>query len=254
MNFCMKPGKMETSYFYLTPQKSTQFYLVHRINYRITKGEDGGWISGDCCYSWLIFFGNLSALMVDDLVTPCPPGGWNFEFGKSLESQVLDLFGCPVHFSHYFGSLPFILVVDFVWSNFRLTNKSVAIALQSCLGGSPHGFNVKLLKGRSFSFHVCNKIVGLFISSLRNFISKDFHAQLFLRNNGGPNWRKEFWSWQQEENDQWTLVSRKKKEKITFRSSYAVTAQVDKPSLFRRLSYANRDPFVHSSIGQAVGK
>ena len=38
----MKPGKMETSYFYLTPQKSTQFYLVHRINYRITKGEDGG--------------------------------------------------------------------------------------------------------------------------------------------------------------------------------------------------------------------
>lgn len=116
-------------------------------------------------------------------ITPSPPGGWNFEYGKSFASQILDLFGCPDHFSRHFGPRPFILVVDFVRFNFRLSPKSVAIALQSCLGGTPFGFKVSHLKNNCFSFLVCNKDVGLFVYSLKSFICKDFHVKFFLWSN-----------------------------------------------------------------------
>nr|BAD30933.1 hypothetical protein [Oryza sativa Japonica Group] len=101
------------------------------------------------------------------------------------------------------GSSPFILVVDFVRFNFRLTVKSVAIALQACLGGSPHGFSVLSLKANCFSFQVCNKNVGLYVNSFRDFTCKDFHVRFFLWGNGGPNWRREFDLWEKEENDLW---------------------------------------------------
>ncbi len=51
------------------------------------------------------------------------------DYGKALESQILDFFSSPIHFSPHLGSTPFKLVVDFVRFNFRLTTKLVAIAL-----------------------------------------------------------------------------------------------------------------------------
>lgn len=130
-----------------------------------------------------------------------------------------------MHFSRHFGRNPFILVVDFVRFNFHLSPKSVAIALQSCHGGTPFGFMVSLLRNNCFSFLVCNKQVGLFIYSLKNFICKDFHVKFFLWGNGGPNWQKEFISWQKEESDQWTVVSIKKKSAIAPRFSYAAVTK-----------------------------
>lgn len=203
-------------------------------------------------------------MMKEDLITPSPLGGWNFDFGKSFASQVLDLFGCPVHFSPYFSSSPFILVVDFVRFNFRLTVKSVAIALQACLGGSPHGFSVLSLKANCFSFQVCNKNVGLYVNSFRDFTCKDFHVRFFLWGNGGPNWRREFDLWEKEENDLWSVVSYKKKvqHSVNLRANKAVKfqinhslgkRQIDKPSVFKRLFLG--DPFpVHqcSSSGTVV--
>ncbi|EEE54483.1 hypothetical protein OsJ_01595 [Oryza sativa Japonica Group] len=142
-----------------------------------------------------------------ELVTPSPPDGWNFDFGKSFSAQVQNLFNSSVHFSKFFSKRPFFLVVDFIRFNFCLTEKSVAVALQSCLGGTPFGFHVSHLKNNSFCFQVCSKQVGFHILSFKNFISKDFHARFFLWRDGRPNWRWEFSQWQKEEADMWTLVS-----------------------------------------------
>lgn len=90
--------------------------------------------------------------------------------------------------------------------------------------------------------------MGLHIYSLRNFIGKDFHVRFFLWSNGGPNWRKEFLSWQLEEANQWTLVS-KHKRPSGFQQSYASIVRsksknhVGKPSVFKRLLLANGAPF-----------
>lgn len=197
---------------------------------------------------------------MEDLITPAPPNGWNFEYGKSFSSLVSNLFSCPVHFSPFFGSRPFILVVDFSRFNFHLSSKSVAIALQACLGGSPHGFRVKHLKNHCYSFLVCNKNIGLYVNSIRDFTCKDFHVRFFLWGNGGPNWKREYMLWQKEEADCWTLVTRKKSSVKSGTKNAVWVAKgkshIDKPSVFKRLFHANVDPFVRQSfqfIGSSSG-
>uniref|UniRef100_A0A0D9W2E2 DUF4283 domain-containing protein n=1 Tax=Leersia perrieri TaxID=77586 RepID=A0A0D9W2E2_9ORYZ len=144
-----------------------------------------------------------------DLVTPSPPKGWDFTPGKFISSSVQRDFGSTVHFSPWFGSCPFFLVVDFVRFNFHLTPNSIAIALSCCLGGSAHGFLVSHLKGNSFQFQVCSKSVGLLVVSLRNYVCQDYHCRFFLWRDAGPNWKWELSYWEQEEEAQWTIVSRK---------------------------------------------
>lgn len=77
-----------------------------------------------------------------DLITRSPLLGWDFSAGQFFSDNVHRRYGTPVHFSSYFGSRPFLLVVDFLRFNFKLTVKSVAIAHQTYLGGSPFGFKV----------------------------------------------------------------------------------------------------------------
>jgi hypothetical protein len=50
------------------------------------------------------------------------------------------------------------------------------------------------------------------ISALKRITTEHFHVYFHLWKDGGPNWRKEFWKWEEEENS-WTLVSRKRKSK-----------------------------------------
>lgn len=86
------------------------------------------------------------------MVTPAPPGGWNFSPGDAICDEAWHCFRPPVHFSSKFSSVPFRLVVDLPRSNFRLTTSSVALALRAVIGGSPADLSVSLLKDRSFSF------------------------------------------------------------------------------------------------------
>ena len=90
---------------------------------------------------------------------------WDFSPGLAIESQVRDKFGSTVHFSsaNPRSSKEFFLVVSFSSASFPLTEESVALALQSCIGGLSSGFRVLRLSDRRFRFLVASNRVGHFI-------------------------------------------------------------------------------------------
>lgn len=167
------------------------------------------------------------------MVTPSPPGGWDFSPGDRIHDEVFSRFSSPVHFSRFFSRRPFQLVVDFPRASFRLCSSSVGIALRACIGGSPGDLFDCPQKDRSYSFLVCSKAVGIWIYNLCSFICKDFHARFHLWRDGGPNWQKEWMLWCAEQNSEWTLVSRKSKKFDSVhnhsRKSYIKTVIAAKP-------------------------
>uniref|UniRef100_A0A0E0R7M7 Uncharacterized protein n=1 Tax=Oryza rufipogon TaxID=4529 RepID=A0A0E0R7M7_ORYRU len=76
------------------------------------------------------------------MVSPGPPGGWDFSLDDHIGDEVLSRLHSPVHFSRFFSRRPFILVVDFPRSSFRLCSSSAALALRACIGGSPGDLHV----------------------------------------------------------------------------------------------------------------
>jgi hypothetical protein len=61
-----------------------------------------------------------------------------------------------------------------------------------------------------FCFVVASKNVGFHIYNLRSFACEQYHIFFNLWGNGGTNWVQEFRKYLAEEDDQWTLVHRKK--------------------------------------------
>lgn len=114
-------------------------------------------------------------------------------------------------FSHDRGLREFFFVASFGRSRFRLTENVVSLLLQSCLGGNAFAFKVIQLYSLGFKFSVASKDVGFFIYNLRSFSCKDFAVFFSLWGNGGANWQKEFQPWTEEQDNEWTIVSRKKK-------------------------------------------
>lgn len=86
----------------------------------------------------------------------------DLDFSPGLESEkvIFDRFGCPV--SSLPSSTPFLLVASFGRSSVKLNEDSVALLLQSCIGGSAHDFHVSHLSGWMFRFAISCKDVGLF--------------------------------------------------------------------------------------------
>ena len=108
---------------------------------------------------------------------------WDFSPGLAIESQVRAKFGSTVHFSRANpgSSKEFFLVVSFSSASFKLTEESVALALQSCIGGLASRFRVLQLSDRRFRFSVASNRVGHFIYGLKDRIWPDFicHFHLF---------------------------------------------------------------------------
>lgn len=146
------------------------------------------------------------------MVSPGPPGGWDFSLDDHIGDEVLSRFHSPVHFSRFFSRRPFIQVVDFPRSSFRLCSSSTALALRACIGGSPGDLHVNHLSGRCYSFLLCSKKVGLWVYTLQSFSCKDYEAQFFLWRDSDPNWRKEYEIWSTDLEAEWTIVQRKKKK------------------------------------------
>jgi hypothetical protein len=95
---------------------------------------------------------------------------------------------------------------------FRLTEYSVALALHSCLGGTPAGFHVCFASDRHFRFSVANKHVGYLIRNLKRVTNEHFDVYFYLWRDGGDDWVKEKRRWEKEEENSWTVrVSRKSK-------------------------------------------
>lgn len=109
----------------------------------------------------------------------------------------------------------FHLVASFGRSAILLNEDSVGLILQSCLGGSAKNYNVLHLLGWMVSFSVTCKNVGIMIHKLKSFSCKSFAIFFYLWSGGGPNWQREYERWCHEQEAEWHLVGKKKKEKPT---------------------------------------
>jgi len=116
---------------------------------------------------------------------------WDFNPGLAVAGQVRRRFGEMVHFSPSRDIKEFFLVVSFSSALFPLSEESVGVSLQCCIGGHPKGFKVSRINVRSFCFSVAGNKVGHLIHGLKDRIWPDFicHFHLF---NGRFNDYKHF--------------------------------------------------------------
>jgi len=99
---------------------------------------------------------------------------------------------------------------------FCLTEDSVGLALQSCLGGRALDFHVFFSSDNHFRISVFSKEVGFFIYRLRRITTSYFDLYFHLWNNGTPHWEREKRTWELEQAKEWTLImskSAKREEK-----------------------------------------
>ena len=136
----------------------------------------------------------------------------DFSRGIAFAKEIRNLFGSDVHYSG--EGVPFIMIVDFARATFRMEEDMASLALEAVLGGFCGMLKVQHVKDRTFLFEVASKSVGFHILQLKFYECFHFKCSFHLWGNGGPNWRREFKMWQQEEDRGWTVVSyRKSKSK-----------------------------------------
>ena len=129
----------------------------------------------------------------------------DFSPGLTIRDKVCATFSTSVHPSP--TSTPFLLVVSFARSIFRMDPVHVALALEACLGADHDHIKVTLLYDRTFQFSVFSKAIGFFIYNLKSYTFQQFKCYFHLWGAGGPNWRHEFNLWNHEEDASWTMVS-----------------------------------------------
>jgi hypothetical protein len=105
---------------------------------------------------------------------------WDFSPGLAIEKQVHRRFGSTVHFHPSSSLKEFFLVVTFSSASFVLSEETVGIALQCCIGGDRLGFRVCQTSDRHFRFSVASNKVGHFIYGLQDRVWPDFVCHFSL--------------------------------------------------------------------------
>lgn len=131
----------------------------------------------------------------------------DFDHGLDFEVSMRKRFGKRINGDS------FKLLATFRRFLFRLTEDSVALALQSCLGGKAADFQVTYLSHNHFSFTVSCKSVGFSVYELRRFTGRSFDIYFHLWSNGVPHWEREKRLWEEEEAKKWTEVLSKAQKK-----------------------------------------
>jgi hypothetical protein len=134
----------------------------------------------------------------------------DFSSGVSFEAACKSKFGHPVTLDNYSHRRAFLLVASFGRACFKLDIHTVAIALQSCFGGSASLYKVRLLSDRTFRFSVASTAVGFEIYNKSKICTPMFDFFLNLWGNGGPNWLIEEKKFYKETDSEWQVVQRKK--------------------------------------------
>lgn len=113
-----------------------------------------------------------------------------------------------------------------------MTEESVALVLQSCLGGSSHGFHVMFLNKTHFRILVSCKSVGFHVYALRRFIGTCFDVYFHLWNNGVAYHESDKRRWELEQEKEWTTVQSKKHHSQSMKSDQWVKKKVVKKVRF----------------------
>jgi hypothetical protein len=160
---------------------------------------------------------------VTSLVLDSISMGLDYSHGSNFAKEIGRLFKCYVHPSEQSGH--FTMVVSFGRAKFKLEEDLVGIALESAIGGYCGNLKVSRLGERVFSFCVANKGIGFHILKLRKYSCPQFKCYFHLWGRAGPNWKHEFSLWSKENEQEWTLVSPRKRQ-----ISMAMAALKTKPS------------------------
>lgn len=160
-----------------------------------------------------------------------------FDPGKAVDALVSQRFGRTV--SSPPSPSSFVLVVSFGRSAIRLNEDSVSLLLQASIGGVAKEFCVSHLSGWMFKFVVSCKEVGFLIYKLKQFTCKQYSIFFFLWGKGGPNWRRDYALWCQEQEAEWTTVGAKKSyaDAVRSRKISHQTKPGPSKSVFSRLSF-----------------
>lgn len=130
----------------------------------------------------------------------------DFSVGDDFEQQVRHRFGVKVHHQSPSPRGSFFLLATFRRFLFRLSEESIALVLESCLGGHAPFFHVVEVSHNHFRFSVANKAVGFFVYGLCRVIGSAFDVYFHLWSNGTPHWEREKRPWEAEEAKKWTEV------------------------------------------------
>lgn len=122
----------------------------------------------------------------------------DFDRGLEFQEGIHQRFKSLVHHPLPSPNGSFFLLATFRRYLFRLTEDSVSLALQSCLGGHASDFHVKFLSTNHFQFSVFSKYVGIEIYRLRRVTTGSFDVYFHLWNNGTPHWEREKRAWELE--------------------------------------------------------
>jgi len=137
---------------------------------------------------------------------------FDFDHGKLFQEEVRSSLGKSVHHPSSRPDGSFFLLTTLRRYTFRLTEDSVALAWQSCLGGSAAGFHVSFQSDRHFRFSVSCKAVGFKVFNLKRFIGRRFDVYFHLWSNGDPHWEREKLKWELEQQREWTYVQSRKRK------------------------------------------
>lgn len=120
----------------------------------------------------------------------------DFNVGLEFQDEVRRLFKSLVH--HPSPNTDGLFFLKFWRFLFHLTEDSVSVALQSCLGGRALDFHVKFLSNNHFCFSMFSKEVSFRVYKLHRVICSSFDCCFHLWNNGTPHWEHEKRAWEIE--------------------------------------------------------
>jgi hypothetical protein len=178
----------------------------------------------------------------------------DFNIGLEFQDEILHCFHAPVHHPFPSPDGSFFLLATFRRFLFRLTEESVALAVQSCLGGRASDFHIKFLNTNHFRFSVFSKEVGFQIYRKRRVITSSFDIYFHLWSNGTPHWEKEKREWEIEQEKEWTKVLSKAAKKEAAKKAAKINPQHKKKVCFaEKLVQSPPRPQHHKLVSLVFG-